>query len=77
MRETQDQDRDAANRLAGRTDQPERHDQLLAGSDLCVLLHLDFATSEDTKDVARRAIAAGIRTFWSITTEGSAPAASQ
>ena len=42
---------------------PKRHDELIFGSDLCVLLHLDFATSEDTKDVARRAIAAGIRTF--------------
>ena len=28
---------------------PKRHDQLIAGSDLCVLLHLDFVTSEDTK----------------------------
>jgi hypothetical protein len=58
------QTRNAAIRLVRRLRRSNRHKCLLnGGADLCVVLHRSLVTSDRTKDVARRALAAGIPTF--------------
>jgi hypothetical protein len=42
---------------------PKRHDQMIAGAELCIILHHALTTDESSRDVARRALAAGIPTF--------------
>jgi hypothetical protein len=41
-----------------------------AGADLCLAIHSSLATSERTKDCARKAIAAGIPTYLIVADDG-------
>jgi YspA, cpYpsA-related SLOG family len=47
----------------GGVDPAKRHQQMIAGADLCVIVHRTLATDELVRDVARRALTAGIPTF--------------